>query len=316
MNLVKPGRCRLTEIDFADRSFPFSFGEIPPKLQASIKHVGILQPPLLLESEAGYIIVCGRQRLEAFRRSSPPTQELDILAAAGACRKELFLRALWENLAQREFNPVEIADIHAAAGELFSREELLSEIQPALKIPKKERFYRRYQALAGFSKDLRKLVAAGVIDPESVDLLREWHEPEYQALIELIRETGLRRNKLREVIGRLDDLARRDGVSPCLPLAAAVTAAKDDEGRIVIAELRHQLKVKLYPHLTAAQSDFAEKLAKLSLPPALILDPPPDFEGGEYRLSFSFSDSRKFQLCCRALNEVAPEDIDELISRT
>ncbi len=316
MNFLKTASCKLSEIDFSDRSFPFSCGELSQKLLASVAHVGILQPPLLLEAAAGYKIVCGRRRLEALQRSRTQDQEIEILAASGDHSRELFRRALWENLAQREFNPVETADIYVRALELFSRDEVLSEIQPALKISQKERFYRRYQAIAGFSGKLRKLLAAGVIDPESVDLIRSWREAEFQALIDLIAETGLRRNKLREVISRLDDLARRDGVSPCEPLAAACAAVRNDEGKLAIADLRAQLKVQLYPHLTAARHDFAEKLARLSLPGDSRLDPPPDFEGGEFKLCFSFSDSRQWQANCRALNAIALEDIDELCSRT
>ena len=316
MNFLKTINCKLSEIDFSDRSFPFSFGELPQKLLASVSHVGILQPPVLLESAAGYKIVCGRRRLEAFKRSRTQDVEIEILAAAGNHSRELFRRALWENLAQREFNPVEIADIYIRALELFRQDEVLTEIQPALKIPQKERFYRRYQAIAGFSGELRELLAAGVIDPESVDLMREWGAAENQVLIDLIAETGLRRNKLREVIGRLDDLARRDGVSPCEPLASACAVIRDDAGKFEIADLRNQLKVQLYPNLTAARRDFSEKLARLSLPADIRLDPPPDFEGGEFKLCFSFSDSRQWQANCRKLNAIVLEDIDELCSRT
>jgi len=316
MNFLKTVSCKLSEIDFSDRSFPFSFGELPQKLLASVGHVGILQPPVLLESAAGHKIVCGRRRLESLKRSRTQDIEIEILAAAGNHDRKLFRRALWENLAQREFNPVEIADIYVRALELFSSDEVLTEIQPALKIPQKERFYRRYQAIAGFSKELRELLAAGVIDSESVDLMREWDAAEHQALIDLITETGLRRNKLREVIGRLDDLARRDGVSPCQPLASACAVIRDDAGKLAIADLRAQLKAQLYPNLTAARCDFAGKLARLSLPADIRLDSPPDFEGGEFKLCFNFSDSRQWQASCRKLNAIALEDIDELCSRT
>jgi ParB family chromosome partitioning protein len=316
MDFMESRSCRLSEIDFTDRSFPFSFGELPQKLIESIKQVGLLQPPLLQTAATGYKIVCGRRRLEALRRSGAEDGVIKFFAAPAGQVMELFRRALWENLAQREFNPVEIADIYAKALEIFSKDELLREIKPALEIPKRERFHKRYQAIAGFSPELRELLAAGIMDPESVDLIAGWSDSEIAVLIKLIVETGLRRNKLREVINRLDDLARRDRISPCEPLTVACAAVRDAEGKIDISALRNQLKVMLYPHLTAARKNFAEKLEKLSLPADIRLDPPPDFEGGEYRLSFSFSDRRQWQEACEKLNSIAVEDIDEICSRS
>ena len=118
------------------------------------------------------------------------------------------------------------------------------------------------------------------------------------------------------MINRLDDLARRDQVSHLEPLAAACVAVRDAEGKIDIGTLRNQLKEMLYPHLTAARKNFAEKLEKLYLPADIRLEAPPDFEGGEYRLSFSFSDCRQWQGVCEKLNSIALEDIDEICSRS
>ncbi len=315
MDLIEAGSCRLSEINFRDRSYPFSFGTIPQKLIESINQVGLLQPPLLQAAATGYKIICGRRRLEALWQSGTSDVEVKSLVASAGQIKEYFRRALWENLAQREFNPVETADIYNRALDIFSEEELWREIKPALNIPQRERFHKRYQAIAGFSSGLRELVATGIIDLESVDLLSEWGDAELEAMIALIAESGLRRNKLREVINRLDDLARRDRVSPCEPLAAAAVTVRAAEGRIDISALRCQLKEQLYPHLTVARKKFAEKLEKLSLPAAIRLEAPPDFEGGEYRLCFSFSDRQQWQGVCNKLNSIAVEDIDEICSR-
>ena len=310
------GSCRLAEIDFRERAFPFSFGQIPPRLLESISKVGLLQPPLLQVTAKGYRIVCGRRRLEALRRNGAADAAIKFFAAPAGNFKELFRRALWENLSQREFNPVETADIYNKALEFFSEEELRLELKPALKIPGRQRFHKRYQAIAAFAPELRELIAGGIIDSESVDIISEWSDAELKSLIGLILETGLRRNKLREVISRLDDLARRDQVSVCEPLAAAGAVVSAAEGRIDISALRRQLQIRLYPHLTAARKNFAEKLAKLSLPANIRLEAPPDFEGGEYSLSFKFSDRRQWQEACEKLNSIVPEDIDEICSRS
>ncbi|MCK5680672.1 ParB/RepB/Spo0J family partition protein [bacterium] len=316
MSFVQVSSCNLSEIDFADRSFPFSYGELPRRVVESVEQVGLLQPPLLLEAETGYRIVCGRRRLEALRESGANDEKIEILLAGENRVKELFRRALWGNLALRDFNLVETADLYVRALEIFNKNEMRDEIQPALKVPQRERFINRYLAIADFSKEFRDLLAAGTIDAESVDLIREWAPAEFEVLLELVNETGLRRNKLREVISRLDDLARRDRISPCVPLALACAEIRGDDGKIEVASLRGQLKIQLYPHLTAVRRDFLNKLEKLSLPAHIQLDSPPDFEGGEFRLNFTFSDSKQWQNACARLNLVTLEDIDELCSRS
>ena len=276
---------------------------------------GLLQSPLLVASDNGFKIVCGRRRLEVIRKTTDGSGEISVCLAENSSRQELFRRALWENLAIREFNPVETADIYIAALELFTEDEIEKEIMPALKLPLKPRFTMRCQAVAGFSRELRDLLAAGSVDVETVDLIKGWSVKERTALIDLVAETGLRRNKLREVVSRLDDLACRDEVSPLEFLSDARKAALNEAGGIDVELLRSYLKARLYPHLTAAHLEFAALQEKFFWPTNLRLDPPPDFEGGEYRLSFTFTGSDEWGKICDKLASVALEDIDELCHR-
>ena len=315
MNNVKLDSCLLSDIDFADRTFPFSYGICPARLEKSIATAGILQPPLLVAGESGLRIVCGRQRLEIVRKSADESAEISVNIAENSNLPELFRRALWENLAIREFNLVETADIYSAALTLFAGDEVEKEIMPALKLPLRPRFRKRCQAIAGFSPDLRDLLAAGSVDAETVDLIKEWSEAERSALIDLVTESGLRRNKLREVVGRLDDLARRDQVSVLGLMTEVWQAALDDAGNLDVELLRRQLKARLYPQLTAAHLEFVERQKKFPWLSDFRLDPPPDFEGGDYRLSFTFSGSKEWQEICNKLASVALEDIDELCHR-
>ena len=316
MNDVKISSCLLSDIDFDDRTFPFSYGLLPARLETSITVAGLLQPPLLVAAANGFKIVCGRRRLEVIRKIADGSGKISVCLAENNSFQELFRRALWENLAIREFNPVETADIYTAAAKFFTVDEIEKEIMPALKLPLKPRFRMRCQAIAGFSRKLRDLLAAGSVDVETVDLIKGWSAEERTALVDLVAETGLRRNKLREVVSRLDDLACRDEVSPLAPLSAARKTALNEAGGLDVELLRSYLKVRLYPHLTAAHLEFAALQEKFSWPANLRLEPPPDFEGGEYRLSFTFTGSDECGKICDKLASVVLEDIDELCRRS
>ncbi len=313
--------CHLVDIDFEDRTFPFSYGIIPASLESSIANVGLLQAPLLVAGDNGYKIVSGRRRLEvlrnkAIRKTAAKSLEIAVTVAEKSSFQELFRRALWENLTIREFNLVEVADIYIAALKIFRPDELEKEIMPALKLPIKPRFQQRCQVVVGFSRPLRELLANGTIDGETVDLIREWSVDERAALAELVVEFSLRRNKLREVVSRLEDLSRRDRVSPLEPLSAARKFVLVESGGVDVELLRTHLKSLLYPHLTAAQNEFASRQESFAWPANLRLESPPDFEGGKFRLSFTFTDAKEWQKTCEKLNSVALEDIDELCRRS
>lgn len=316
MNNLEISNCSLADIDFVDRTFPFSYGSWPARLENSIAVAGILQPPLLVPGENGLRIVCGRSRLEVLRKIAGEPGDISVNIAKDISLQELFRLALWDNLSIREFNLVETADIYSAALKIFLANEVEKEIMPALKLPLRTRFRGRCQAIAGFPAKLRDLLAAGSVDAETVDLIKGWSADERGALIDLVAESNLRRNKLREVVGRIDDLARRDQVSPLKLLTAVRQSALNEAGNIDVELLRRYLKARLYPKLTAAHLEFVARQEKFPWLKHLHLDPPPDFEGGEYRLSFSFTGSKEWEIICAKLNAVALEDIDELCRRS
>ena len=310
--------CRLSEVDFGDRSFPFSFGPPPERLRRSLAAVGLLTPPRLKPGADGLIIVSGRRRLELIREQAGAAADelrVDYLLAGDREPAELFRETVWENLAIREFNPVESAEIVLRALELFPLEELRRELLPALKIPGKSRFFERCRIIAGFPAELRQLIASGRIDGETIDILGNWSPAELSGLLAFLAEYPLKRNLMREVVGRLDDLARRDRVSPLVFLESAVAAARKREDGDPVAGIRAFLEARLYPNLTAARQAFADRLRQLDLPAEVALTPPPAFEGGEFRAAFTFTGAEEWLAICRKLGAVAPEVIDELCRR-
>ena len=79
--------------------------------------------------------------------------------------------------------------------------------------------------------------------------------------------------------------------------------------------LRRQLKARLYPQLTAAHLEFVARQEKFPWLSRFHLEPPPDFEGGEFRFSFTFTSAKEWQETCAKLSAVDLEDIDELCRR-
>lgn len=303
----------LSEINFGDYSFPFSLDSGSQELRQSLAELGVLQTPLLAPGEGGRRIVCGRRRLGFLRDQG--VAEVEVLLAEGWDEDRLFQRALAENRADREFNLLEIADLFVRAAEIFAPLELENHILPLLPLPRRERFFRRCRFLAGGPEKLRLAVSAGIVDGETVDLLADWEPLDQERLLDVSVEFSLRRNKLKEVVGRLDDLARRDRLSPATVLETALDKLGQTEPGDQAAVLRRNLREMLYPELEKARCNFLARRERLGLSPALDLQPPPDFEGGRFNLTFSFTDSGQWRRALTELGSVKIEDIDELCRR-
>ncbi|NPA25649.1 MAG: hypothetical protein GXO34_07480 [Deltaproteobacteria bacterium] len=316
--MIELKKCRLAEIDFDDRSYPFSCGPVPERLRKSVAAAGILQPPWLVPGDRGLVIVSGRRRLAVIRelsRSTAAFSEISYLDVADRDPEELFLEVCWENAGIREFNPVESADLFLAAESRSLEGRERKRLFSALGIPDRPRFHQRCRAIAGFPALLREMIAAGRVDGETIELLAAWSTDDLVALVDLAIDFNLRRNKLREVAGRLDDLACRDRIPVSAVIAACRQAVADDPGGDQVSTLRRCLKERLYPHLTSAWKNFIARREGLSLPAAIRLEPPPDFEGGDYRLSFSFDGARQWREIVGKLNALTSEEIDELCRR-
>ena len=306
--------CPLSEIDFLDRSFPFSYGPLPENLLASVRHVGILLPPLLIASPGGYVIVSGRRRLEAARKIFGEKYEINAyLVAAGEQTAQLFALAFWDNYAQRAFNLVEKADILAGLEARFDSTVMRHDFLPALGIPAKRKFMERYRAIYRFPESARALLAQGKMDAESVDVLRHWQVEEIEQLLEVIAGMAVNRNKLKEIVKLLADLSGRDGKTP----AEILRLIRENYPDCLesAAALRRLLDSWMFPFLSAAENRFQELCRSLQLDENLRLFPPPSFEGNTYTLQINFCNFNQWQAACDQVAGIEAEKIHELFSR-
>jgi hypothetical protein len=305
--------------DFADRSFPFSWGGAPEALVKAIARVGMLQPPLLQETAAGGLrIVSGRRRLEALRRLAGERDEaLEFVyfPVGAGDEAELFLRTLWENLALRKFNLGESAEIYRAAGRFLAPAKIEQELLPALGIAPRSRLRRRLERVAGMPDELLRMAAAERLDGESLELLAAWSLEDQLVFCTFAAGLKANRNKMREIVSRFDDLARRDRLAPGAVVATIGAAVADTTGPERVEKLRNLLREQLYPHLSRAEKAFATRREALRLPSGAVIEPPPFFEGGDFRVTLTFTSADEWRLICRRLYEIDPDLIDELCRR-
>ncbi|MBN2231953.1 MAG: ParB/RepB/Spo0J family partition protein [Deltaproteobacteria bacterium] len=313
----QPEPISLTEVDFADRTYPFSWGAPPAGLVASVRRLGVMVPPLLAPGTKGWIIVSGRRRLLA--AGEVGLAEVAVGRLTTADPAELLPRVFWENAGSRSFNPVEAADILTVLEPLLPAAELARDVVPALGLASGARTLARCRALHDFPEVLRDLAAGGRVDGETVDRLREWSPAAIAAAARRATELPLNRNQLRELVELVDGVARRQGEPPAVVLTrlkdAAGNGAKDGDGpgRDTPAAVRDRLRGWYYPHLRAAEERFDRRRAALGLPAGVCLQPAPGFEGGFLELRCRVAGGDAWRTQRDWLAALAPETVDELL---
>lgn len=306
--------CTPAEIDFSDRSFPFSYGPPAENLLESVRQVGLLTPPVLQTGSRGYVIVCGRRRLEAVRENFGGKWAIHaFLVAEGEAKEEVFARALWDNYAHRSFNLVEKADIFVCLEALHGTQAIPNAFLQVVDIPPKARFFERYRAIHAFPESARYLLAQGKMDGETVDLLKSWQPEEIEQLINIIDGMSVNRNKLKGIVTLIVDLGGRDRKTPAEIFNLIRVEHPDclESG----AALHRQLDSWMFPFRSAAEKRFQELCRSLQLAENLRLHPPPSFEGNAYTLQITFRTINQWQAARDQVAAIDPEKIHELFSR-
>ncbi|MBN2333480.1 MAG: ParB/RepB/Spo0J family partition protein [Deltaproteobacteria bacterium] len=304
--------CTLSDLDFTDRRFPFSYGPLPETFLTSVEQIGIAVPPLLIHGPRGHVIVCGRRRLEAASAVFPPAQTIEARMVEADDEQRLFSLALWDNLAHRSFNLVETADIVWRLEELYDEPTIRADFLPHLGVPSKRRYLERYRAIVQLSPTIRLLLARGAMDGETVDIIKSWPAEDHELLMTVAHELVLNRNKLRQTVQNVDDLARRDGKKPAQVIHEVANSLP--EGCHSAADFRQQLQVRLFPCLSAQENRFREFCSSLQLPRHVHLVAPPNFEGDEYTLEIRFRSPAEWRSACKWVSNLEGNRLDELFN--
>lgn len=311
----------LTRIDVEDATFLVTFLPDLKPLMASLKLVGLLEPLILREKADGtYQIVCGFKRAEALRHLAVseaaafvyPQGELDNLRALALTIGHNITRPL--NLVEKAQALKKLLDFGVSEREVIDGYLPLLALQPHMSMLKQvrdllalERGVREYLV----QEDLSLTAAARLLD-----LGREGQK----AILPLLLALRPGENRVKEIISFLREISLRDGV----PVSSILT--REDIGELLadaqtprpqrLEQLRRIVKQVRFPLLTAMEERFAAYKQSITLPPQISFQPPPFFEGEEFRMELRFKDFKEFRelvasLCLIA--DAAKGDTDPLL---
>jgi ParB family chromosome partitioning protein len=284
---------KLSEVDTSDHSFRITTQEKVDDLMDSIRHVGLLNLPLLLEEKSRYIILCGFRRIEACRR----LDRLDVKARildSDSKKLECVRYAVADNAFQRPLNLIEKSRSIRMLSNFFPDNRRLSEEMSLLGVPCHESTIKRIRDICLFSKSLQNSILSESISMVTALKIHKMSNDVEDRFVNLFNFLKLSVNKQREIVTLIKEIALRENIPMARILEGQyLTKILNDENldkNQKTRKIRSYLKQRRFPAITRAGQVFEEHRQNLKLGTGIKLIPPDNFESPTYFLKFSFKD--------------------------
>ena len=285
-------------IDLHDESFHITTEKQLDDLIVSIKHLGVLNPPVLLEKETGYTIISGFRRVEACQRlnwSELRARVLDSDTDRFKCVKY----AVADNAFQRPLNIIEKSKCFNMLYGFYKDIDSLAEALPALGFSEQPAMIKKIKTIYDMPESLQSGLLSNTIALAVALALAEWSSADAQKLISLFNALNLSLNKQREILTMVREIATREDVSVLQVLDSPhlknILNNRNLDKNQKARKIRKYLKLRRFPAITAAEQSFQKHIKKLNLGKGMEFVPPVNFEGSTYTLKLTFNTLKELE---------------------
>jgi len=294
----------IDQIDLSDGRFRTSPVFNLDRMKLSLQEAGLLQPPLVSRRGNRYLLVSGWKRVLACRELS--LSPIEVLVDVGRGDLELFLNAFYENLACRDFSPIEKAEAVFRLNEFGEpAEKIWTHYLPLLDAHPTVSALETLLAIARFEPNQKVMLAEEGIPFSSLERLVDFDTRERDMILPLL--VPLSQNKQKEVLEDLFEISRREerAVKEILEKEeirriqrseSLSPLQKSDNVRVLLREAR-------YPLHSQWLNAFESVAKRIPWPKGARIQPSPHFEGDDLLLSFRFRNKKEFQSCLAGLRE-------------
>lgn len=303
---MKKEQLSLDDISLEDERFRISYFFNPEKLVLSLEKVGLINPPLVTVRNNHYILVTGWKRILGCLKAS--FASIPVFIVEEKDELKTFLIAFYENMATREYDLLEKAEIVKRLKYFGEREEVIAKhYLPLLGIPRTLHHIDLFLTFSQFEKKLKEFIDEKNLSFASVEKLAEFSASERKLLLPLLQPLG--QNKQKEI---LEDL-REISIKNSIPAGKVLESEEIQEilkseslSPLQRAEkIRQLLKRKRYPHLYSWKDAFDASLSKVQWPKEIAIRTSPFFEDEAISVNFDFKNEKEFKSLVKKLQEAA-----------
>ena len=201
----------LSSINKIDNSFRITTNDNIDDLANSIRNLGIVNLPLLVESDGSYLIVCGFRRIKACqhlgwrlvkaRILDPETKKLECLKFA-----------ITDNAFQRPLNLIEKSRSINLLSEFFTNSHRLAKELSPLGLPESPSSVDRIKTLCRFPPGLQKSILSNTISLTVALELSKLPSDAMGSFVKLFDLLKMSLNKQKEIFTFVKEIALRDDI--------------------------------------------------------------------------------------------------------
>ncbi|MBF0412668.1 MAG: hypothetical protein HQK70_08150 [Desulfamplus sp.] len=345
----------IDDIDLSDETFkissdkslydndPASFDKSLSSLAASINSIGLINLPILQKigsddkicngelEHKPYRVVSGFRRLAAVKSlisSKDSNLPNKILANILECdEKTCAFIAISENSFQRELNTMEQARGVHLLKKFISVEEIAGSSSAIFNMNMNRALINMLDDIANMPASVHRVVENERLAMGAALKLRQYgyDDDVIDSFVRLFSKIKTSLNKQKEIITNIHEIAARENISVTDVINAkeireivdnsADGADENRKGNL----LRSILFEQRYPNLSKAKEQFNINLKLLNsqgdLKGGIKLEPPADFEGRDYTISFKFSNVDDLAQNADAISALSKNRlVDQIIS--
>jgi ParB/RepB/Spo0J family partition protein len=277
------------------------------ELQASIRHVGLLNPPLVIRKNSSLNIVSGFRRIAACRELGYEEIIVRVLEPSPSSLECLRI-AISDNAHQRPLNLIETSRALHKLSSFSNNTKSLCAWASSLGLPENPSIVRKLKELCLLPRAVQSAILEDAISLSMAVELGSLEPDIAIAYVRLFNQLKLGLNKQKEIVTLSREIAQRDGITIHRVLGdtrlQTILNSEDLDRAWKGKKIRSILRQKRFPRIVAAENAFEMCRKSLKLPNAIKLVPPKEFEGTNYSLVLTFTNPAELKALKKRILEI------------
>jgi ParB family chromosome partitioning protein len=289
---------KISRIRIENQKFRITTQKNIDNLARSIKHIGMINAPVVLPEGDEFIVLCGFKRLEAALTLGWTKIRASVLPP-DTPQKTCVRLCISDNSFQRPLNLIEISKALALLKESFVNPQEIAEEAAWLGLPEGLKYLKKIEPLCQMPEPLQECVLSDSISLSTAWQLSQMPKNEAIALAEIFAALNCSLNKQREIITLVNEISIRENKSIIEILSEnrinSIVCDMNTDKNLKTRQLRLDLRRRRYPHITETEKAYFAQIEKFGLNERFRMIPPQDFEGDTYRLTLDFKSLQELQ---------------------
>jgi len=286
----------LSEIDLHDRLTDFSLNPngCPEKLLDSVKEVGIRHPISICSTNKPYKIISGHKRVQATIKAGLTS----IPAFFVPTMDDALVTNLKENFALRHYSDIEKGCIlNKLISEGFEEDTIIDLYMPLLELERSKKIFQDLILVKNIGSELQKLLHRSNVPVKVFQIFFAWDNENQEAAEKFFAATRPGVNKWRDLLELIEEISRRDEISPKDIFFASATIETLKDKSLTPPQkydrIHQALQQKRYPVLSDLKKQVSRALDEMKLDDKTRLKYDDAFESDEMKLELKFRDERE-----------------------